>query len=143
MHFMFHIYDLKNAPSVLSCTQCLRLLLHSFNREYSHVCVSASESKVSGQTFTFIPRRVRNQIFFPLCVRVLHSLNTVFLCVEQISEMSVTTLKDSPSISAFNTITPSSTCPSLVEGYSNTDLRSVPRCYVLSLAAVSLTLVSW
>lgn len=27
-------------------TQCLRLLTHSFNREYSHVCVSASESKV-------------------------------------------------------------------------------------------------
>uniref|UniRef100_A0A8C7VJI7 plus-end-directed kinesin ATPase n=1 Tax=Oncorhynchus mykiss TaxID=8022 RepID=A0A8C7VJI7_ONCMY len=26
--------------------QCLRLLAHSFNREYSHVCVSASESKV-------------------------------------------------------------------------------------------------
>lgn len=26
--------------------QCLRLLTHSFNREYSHVCVSASESKV-------------------------------------------------------------------------------------------------
>ncbi|KAM7388696.1 hypothetical protein PAMP_024855 [Pampus punctatissimus] len=26
--------------------KCLRLLTHSFNREYSHVCVSASESKV-------------------------------------------------------------------------------------------------
>lgn len=26
--------------------QCLRLLNHTFNRDYSHVCVSASESKV-------------------------------------------------------------------------------------------------
>lgn len=26
--------------------QCLRLLAHSFDREYTHVCVSASESKV-------------------------------------------------------------------------------------------------
>lgn len=33
--------------SRLCCLQCLRLLTHSFNREYSHVCVSASESKVS------------------------------------------------------------------------------------------------
>ncbi|XP_026160694.1 kinesin-like protein KIF1A [Mastacembelus armatus] len=66
--------------------KCLRLLTHSFNREYSHVCISASESKIS--------------------------------------EMSVTTLRDSTSISALNTITPSSTCPSLVEGcYGNTELR--------------------
>ncbi|KAM9761879.1 kinesin-like protein KIF1A isoform 24-T26 [Menidia menidia] len=66
--------------------KCLRLLTHSFNREYSHVCVSASESKIS--------------------------------------EMSVTMFKDSPSISALNTITPSSTCPSLVEGsYSHAELR--------------------
>uniref|UniRef100_A0A8C6TQ55 plus-end-directed kinesin ATPase n=1 Tax=Neogobius melanostomus TaxID=47308 RepID=A0A8C6TQ55_9GOBI len=66
--------------------RCLRLLMHSFNREYSHVCVSASESKIS--------------------------------------EMSVTTLKDSPSISTLNTIAPSTTCPSLVEGCYPTDLRS-------------------
>ncbi|KAM9386111.1 kinesin-like protein KIF1A [Pholidichthys leucotaenia] len=69
--------------------KCLRLLTHSFNREYSHVCISASESKIS--------------------------------------EMSVTTLRDSASISALNTITPSSTCPSLVEGcYSNAELRPPP-----------------
>uniref|UniRef100_A0A669E565 plus-end-directed kinesin ATPase n=1 Tax=Oreochromis niloticus TaxID=8128 RepID=A0A669E565_ORENI len=55
--------------------------------EMYHVCVSASESKIS--------------------------------------EMSITTLRESTSISALNTITPSSTCPSLVEGcYSNAELRS-------------------
>uniref|UniRef100_A0A8D3DX28 plus-end-directed kinesin ATPase n=1 Tax=Scophthalmus maximus TaxID=52904 RepID=A0A8D3DX28_SCOMX len=32
--------------SDLFSAQCLRLLTHSFNREYGHVCVSASESKV-------------------------------------------------------------------------------------------------
>ncbi|XP_036971067.1 kinesin-like protein KIF1A isoform X19 [Acanthopagrus latus] len=76
--------------------KCLRLLTHSFNREYSHVCVSASESKIS--------------------------------------EMSVTTLRDSASISALNTITPSSTCPSLVEGcYSNAELRPpTPRSRAVS-----------
>ncbi|XP_076735891.1 kinesin-like protein KIF1A isoform X6 [Maylandia zebra] len=76
--------------------KCLRLLTHSFNREYSHVCVSASESKIS--------------------------------------EMSITTLRESTSISALNTITPSSTCPSLVEGcYSNAGLRPpVPRSRVVS-----------
>ncbi|XP_053713782.1 kinesin-like protein KIF1A isoform X16 [Synchiropus splendidus] len=76
--------------------KCLRLLMHSFNREYSHVCVSASESKIS--------------------------------------EMSVTTLRDSTSICALNTITPSSTCPSLVEGsFNNTDLRPpVPRSRAVS-----------
>ncbi|KAM4739231.1 kinesin-like protein KIF1A isoform 13-T13 [Anableps anableps] len=69
--------------------KCLRLLTHSFNREYSHVCVSASESKIS--------------------------------------EMSVTLPRDSSSISALNTITPSSTCPSLVEGcYNNTELKPPP-----------------
>ncbi|KAM5327343.1 kinesin-like protein KIF1A isoform 11-T11 [Glossophaga mutica] len=61
--------------------KCLRLLTHTFNREYthSHVCVSASESKLS--------------------------------------EMSVTLLRD-PSVSPLGaaTLTPSSTCPSLVEG---------------------------
>ncbi|XP_023195188.1 kinesin-like protein KIF1A isoform X15 [Xiphophorus maculatus] len=69
--------------------KCLRLLTHSFNREYSHVCVSASESKIS--------------------------------------EMSVTLPRDAASISALNTITPSSTCPSLVEGcYHNTELKPPP-----------------
>ncbi|KAM9849066.1 kinesin-like protein KIF1A [Aulostomus maculatus] len=76
--------------------KCLRLLTHSFNREYSHVCVSASESKIS--------------------------------------EMSVTTLRDSTSISALNTITPSSTCPSLMDGcYSNAELRPpTPRSRAVS-----------
>ncbi|XP_043984568.1 kinesin-like protein KIF1A isoform X15 [Gambusia affinis] len=68
--------------------KCLRLLTHSFNREYSHVCVSASESKIS--------------------------------------EMSVTLPRDSSSISALNTITPSSTCPSLVEGCYNPELKPPP-----------------
>ncbi|XP_074172350.1 kinesin-like protein KIF1A isoform X18 [Rhinolophus sinicus] len=70
--------------------KCLRLLTHTFNREYthSHVCVSASESKLS--------------------------------------EMSVTLLQD-PSMSPLGaaTLTPSSTCPSLVEGrYGAADLRT-------------------
>ncbi|XP_060624069.2 kinesin-like protein KIF1A isoform X16 [Anolis sagrei] len=69
--------------------KCLRLLTHTFNREYSHshVCVSASESKLS--------------------------------------EMSVTLMRD-PSMPALggSTLTPSSTCPSLVEGrYTATDAR--------------------
>ncbi|XP_021566187.1 kinesin-like protein KIF1A isoform X5 [Carlito syrichta] len=74
--------------------KCLRLLTHTFNREYthSHVCVSASESKLS--------------------------------------EMSVTLLRD-PSMSPLEaaTLTPSSTCPSLVEGrYGATDLRTPQPC---------------
>ncbi|XP_058493684.1 kinesin-like protein KIF1A isoform X11 [Solea solea] len=79
-------------------TKCLRLLTHSFNREHGHVCVSASESKIS--------------------------------------EMSITTLKDSTSISSLNTIIPSSTCPSLVEGcYDTTELRPpMPRSRAVSPA---------
>uniref|UniRef100_H0XDJ2 Kinesin family member 1A n=1 Tax=Otolemur garnettii TaxID=30611 RepID=H0XDJ2_OTOGA len=74
--------------------KCLRLLTHTFNREYthSHVCVSASESKLS--------------------------------------EMSVTLLRD-PSMSPLGaaTLTPSSTCPSLVEGrYGAVDLRNPQPC---------------
>uniref|UniRef100_A0A8C3XMX5 plus-end-directed kinesin ATPase n=1 Tax=Chelydra serpentina TaxID=8475 RepID=A0A8C3XMX5_CHESE len=70
--------------------KCLRLLTHTFNREYSHshVCISASESKLS--------------------------------------EMSVTLLRD-PSMSALGvtTLTPSSTCPSLLEGqYNATEIRT-------------------
>ncbi|XP_053930221.1 kinesin-like protein KIF1A isoform X25 [Cuculus canorus] len=69
--------------------KCLRLLTHTFNREYSHshVCISASESKLS--------------------------------------EMSVTLMRD-PSMTALGvtTLTPSSTCPSLVEGrYNATEVR--------------------
>ncbi|XP_035162191.1 kinesin-like protein KIF1A isoform X28 [Callithrix jacchus] len=74
--------------------KCLRLLTHTFNREYthSHVCVSASESKLS--------------------------------------EMSVTLLRDPPmSPLGPATLTPSSTCPSLVEGrYGATDLRTPQPC---------------
>ncbi|XP_053160562.1 kinesin-like protein KIF1A isoform X20 [Hemicordylus capensis] len=71
--------------------KCLRLLTHTFNREYSHshVCVSASESKLS--------------------------------------EMSVTLMRD-PSMPALDgsTLTPSSTCPSLVEGrYNGTEARTL------------------
>ncbi|XP_070345327.1 kinesin-like protein KIF1A isoform X23 [Equus asinus] len=74
--------------------KCLRLLTHTFNREYthSHVCISASESKLS--------------------------------------EMSVTLLRD-PSMSPLGaaTLTPSSTCPSLVEGrYGAADLRTPQPC---------------
>ncbi|NXC37588.1 KIF1B protein, partial [Penelope pileata] len=70
--------------------KCLRLLTHTFNREYSHshVCISASESKLS--------------------------------------EMSVTLMRD-PSMSALGvtTLTPSSTCPSLVEGrYNSMEVRT-------------------
>ncbi|XP_013979234.1 kinesin-like protein KIF1A isoform X17 [Salmo salar] len=81
-----HAQDLSLSPTADApnerqrelATKCLRLLAHSFNREYSHVCVSASESKLS--------------------------------------EMSVTLLRESTSATALNTLTPSSTCPSLVEG---------------------------
>ncbi|XP_059586837.1 kinesin-like protein KIF1A isoform X12 [Alligator mississippiensis] len=74
--------------------KCLRLLTHTFNREYSHshVCISASESKLS--------------------------------------EMSVTLMRD-PSMPALGvtTLTPSSTCPSLVEGrYNATELRTPQLC---------------
>uniref|UniRef100_A0A672V322 plus-end-directed kinesin ATPase n=1 Tax=Strigops habroptila TaxID=2489341 RepID=A0A672V322_STRHB len=64
--------------------KCLRLLTHTFNREYSHshVCISASESKLS--------------------------------------EMSVTLMRDpSMPVLGVTTLTPSSTCPSLVEGRYN------------------------
>uniref|UniRef100_A0AAQ5ZZF1 plus-end-directed kinesin ATPase n=1 Tax=Amphiprion ocellaris TaxID=80972 RepID=A0AAQ5ZZF1_AMPOC len=59
----------------------------------------------------------------PMCHQIYMHL---CLCMFQISEMSVTTLRESTSVSALNTITPSSTCPSLVEGcYSNAELRSM------------------
>ncbi|XP_026882412.2 kinesin-like protein KIF1A isoform X2 [Electrophorus electricus] len=67
--------------------KCLRLLMHTFNRQYSQVSSSASESKLS--------------------------------------EMSASLLRDNSS-SALSTLTPSTTCPSLVDShYSNPDLRSM------------------
>ncbi|XP_068427424.1 kinesin-like protein KIF1A isoform X3 [Clinocottus analis] len=62
--------------------KCLRLLMHTFNREYSQVSSSASESKLS--------------------------------------EMSASLMSDCSS-SALSALTPSSTCPSLLEG--NYDVR--------------------
>ncbi|XP_028858111.1 kinesin-like protein KIF1A isoform X2 [Denticeps clupeoides] len=67
--------------------KCLRLLMHTFDREYSQVSRSVSESKLS--------------------------------------EMSDSLLRDSSS-TTLSTLTPSSTCPSLVEGhYGIADYRSV------------------
>ncbi|XP_073810222.1 kinesin-like protein KIF1A isoform X26 [Danio rerio] len=89
--------DTPNERQRELAAKCLRLLNHTFNRDYSHVCVSASESKLS--------------------------------------EMSVTLLKDSASVCAESTLTPSSTCPSLVESryIHNTDLRPpTPRSRAVS-----------
>ncbi|XP_048055625.1 kinesin-like protein KIF1A isoform X6 [Megalobrama amblycephala] len=89
--------DTPNERQKELAAKCLRLLNHTFNRDYSHVCVSASESKLS--------------------------------------EMSVTLLKDSASVCAESTLTPSSTCPSLVEGRygHNTELRPpTPRSRAVS-----------
>ncbi|XP_016138271.1 kinesin-like protein KIF1A [Sinocyclocheilus grahami] len=89
--------DIPNERQKELAAKCLRLLNHTFNRDYSHVCVSASESKLS--------------------------------------QMSVTLLKDSASVCAENTLTPSSTCPSLVEGRygHNAELRPpTPRSRALS-----------
>lgn len=58
--------------------KCVRLLMHTFNRQYSQVSSSLSESKLS--------------------------------------EMSASFLRESSS-SALSTLTPSSTCPSLVDGH--------------------------
>uniref|UniRef100_A0A8C2IQQ4 plus-end-directed kinesin ATPase n=1 Tax=Cyprinus carpio TaxID=7962 RepID=A0A8C2IQQ4_CYPCA len=61
----------------------------------------------------------------------------------KLSEMSVTLLKDSASVCAESTLTPSSTCPSLVEGHygHNTELRSVLSdcCFVLSFKRINKT----
>ncbi|XP_072297569.1 kinesin-like protein KIF1A [Eucyclogobius newberryi] len=62
--------------------KCLRLLMHTFTREYSQVSSSASESKLS--------------------------------------DLSASLRRDSSS-SGLSTLTPSSTCPSLIEG--NFDIR--------------------
>uniref|UniRef100_A0A8C1FZH1 plus-end-directed kinesin ATPase n=1 Tax=Cyprinus carpio carpio TaxID=630221 RepID=A0A8C1FZH1_CYPCA len=65
--------------------KCVRLLMHTFNRQYSQVSSSLSESKLS--------------------------------------EMSASLLRDRSS-SPLSTLTPSSTCPSLVDGhYDSPDLR--------------------
>uniref|UniRef100_A0A1A8EM95 plus-end-directed kinesin ATPase n=1 Tax=Nothobranchius korthausae TaxID=1143690 RepID=A0A1A8EM95_9TELE len=74
--------DSPNQRQMELAAKCLRLLMHTFNREYSQVSSSASESKLS--------------------------------------EMSVSLLSESSS-SGLNTLTPSSTCPSLIEG--NYDIR--------------------
>ncbi|XP_053086413.1 kinesin-like protein KIF1A isoform X9 [Pangasianodon hypophthalmus] len=90
-------HEITNERQRKLAAKCLRLLTHTFNRDYSHVCVSASESKLS--------------------------------------EMSVTLMRDSTSISDINTLTPSSTCPSLVEGRysSNAELRPpAPRSRAVS-----------
>uniref|UniRef100_A0A8C1MVQ3 plus-end-directed kinesin ATPase n=1 Tax=Cyprinus carpio TaxID=7962 RepID=A0A8C1MVQ3_CYPCA len=66
--------------------KCVRLLMHTFNRQYSQVSSSLSESKLS--------------------------------------EMSASLLRERSS-SPLSTLTPSSTCPSLVDGhYDSPDLRS-------------------
>ncbi|XP_049322864.1 kinesin-like protein KIF1A isoform X9 [Astyanax mexicanus] len=66
--------------------KCLRLLMHTFNRQYSQVSSSASESKLS--------------------------------------EMSASLLRDVSS-STLSTLTPSTTCPSLVDGhFCSADLRN-------------------
>uniref|UniRef100_A0A8C2B489 plus-end-directed kinesin ATPase n=1 Tax=Cyprinus carpio TaxID=7962 RepID=A0A8C2B489_CYPCA len=94
---ILHTHTHTHTIHFFSLVLCLRLLNHTFNRDYSHVCVSASESKLS--------------------------------------EMSVTLLKDSASVCAESTLTPSSTCPSLVEGHygHNTELRPpTPRSRAVS-----------
>ncbi|KAM9791883.1 kinesin-like protein KIF1A isoform 3-T3 [Syngnathus typhle] len=58
--------------------KCLRLLMHTFNRDYSQVSSSASESKLS--------------------------------------EISASIMREA-SVSTLSTLTPSSTCPSLIEGH--------------------------
>ncbi|KAJ6669184.1 hypothetical protein lerEdw1_007993 [Lerista edwardsae] len=113
--------------------KCLRLLTHTFNREYSHshVCVSASESKVNGSEtaihmeshFLIWKGRLKWELFEERKERI----TSPGLPQTQLSEMSVTLLRD-PSIPALggSTLTPSSTCPSLVEGrYSATDSRTL------------------
>uniref|UniRef100_A0A672MNS0 plus-end-directed kinesin ATPase n=1 Tax=Sinocyclocheilus grahami TaxID=75366 RepID=A0A672MNS0_SINGR len=61
----------------------------------------------------------------------------------KLSEMSVTLLKGSASVCAESTLTPSSTCPSLVEGHygHNTELRLVLSdcCFVLRFKRINKT----
>ncbi|XP_073732303.1 kinesin-like protein KIF1A isoform X6 [Misgurnus anguillicaudatus] len=69
--------------------KCVRLLMHTFNRQYSQVSSSLSESKST-------------------MISVVDAL--------WLSEMSASLLRESSS-SALSTLTPSSTCPSLVDGH--------------------------
>ncbi|XP_048109367.1 kinesin-like protein KIF1A isoform X20 [Alosa alosa] len=46
--------DIPNERQRELAAKCLRLLTHSFNRDYSHVCVSASESKLSEMSVTLL-----------------------------------------------------------------------------------------
>ncbi|XP_053502821.1 kinesin-like protein KIF1A isoform X1 [Ictalurus furcatus] len=78
------ILDGTNERQRELAAKCLRLLMHTFDRQYSQVSCSASESKLS--------------------------------------EMSASLLRDTSS-SALSSLTPSTTCPSLVDGhYGNLDL---------------------
>lgn len=77
--------DCPNERQRELAAKCVRLLMHTFNRQYSQVSSSLSESKLS--------------------------------------EMSASLLRDGSS-SPLSTLTPSSTCPSLVDShYGNPDLR--------------------
>ncbi|XP_072547443.1 kinesin-like protein KIF1A isoform X4 [Salminus brasiliensis] len=79
--------DSPNERQKELAAKCLRLLMHTFNRQYSQVSSSASESKLS--------------------------------------EMSASLLRDGSS-STLSTLTPSTTCPSLVDGhYCSPDLRNI------------------
>ncbi|XP_017346763.2 kinesin-like protein KIF1A isoform X4 [Ictalurus punctatus] len=79
------ILDGTNERQRELAAKCLRLLMHTFDRQYSQVSCSASESKLS--------------------------------------EMSASLLRDTSS-SALSSLTPSTTCPSLVDGhYGNLDLN--------------------
>lgn len=78
--------DSPNERQKELAAKCLRLLMHTFNRQYSQVSSSASESKLS--------------------------------------EMSASLLRDVSS-STLSTLTPSTTCPSLVDGhFCSSDLRN-------------------
>ncbi|XP_058270025.1 kinesin-like protein KIF1A isoform X6 [Hemibagrus wyckioides] len=78
------ILDSTNERQRELAAKCLRLLMHTFDRQYSQVSSSASESKLS--------------------------------------EMSASLLRDTSS-SALSSLTPSTTCPSLLDGhYGNLDL---------------------
>lgn len=167
-----------SCPTILPVRpQCLRLLTHTFNREYSHshVCISASESKVPGRRGKLWglwgwqgSGGMRGDLGWqgmggwprchPLLARMLseHRYACSSPCPgqscarpraetpvhtsapPQLSEMSVTLMRD-PSMSALGvtTLTPSSTCPSLVEGrYNAVEVRyeggqevgPTPRC---------------
>uniref|UniRef100_A0A3P9HY16 plus-end-directed kinesin ATPase n=1 Tax=Oryzias latipes TaxID=8090 RepID=A0A3P9HY16_ORYLA len=76
--------------------KCLRLLMHTFNREYSQL--------------------------FSECMFVLSVLNCLLVCVvsvcicHRLSEMSASLMRESSS-SGLSTLTPSSTCPSLIDGH--------------------------